>query len=155
MYTCKHFAIEELVSPEWYQYARKKGTVSLLWRAFDESLLKALDGLREMYGPLIVNDWKSGGSRTYSGLRPLECIGAVCSQHKFGRAIDFISKTVTPRQIYEDLVSAGGLKAGFRQTHPDSPWALVQRLEYYPGITWTHIDCLPQSSNGSIKVFSS
>lgn len=154
MYTCKYFDIRELVSREWYDYAESRNAVGLLWKAFDENLLCGLDALREMYGPLIVNSWARGGNRSNSGLRAMNCpVGAAMSQHKFGRAIDFISRTITPKQIYDDLVSAGGLKPEFKTTNPKSPWVYINRLEYYPGITWTHIDVMPDASDGSIRVF--
>lgn len=38
---------------------------------------------------VIINDWLWGGSRQYSGFRPLGCTqGSDYSQHRFGRAFD-------------------------------------------------------------------
>lgn len=160
MYKCKYFSIDELVCPEWYHLADKKQCLDRLWLAFPEELLVSLDRLRERFGPLIVNNWMRGGMRCESGLRwaPTQT-GAVLSQHKFGRAIDFVSKTVTPEEVYQDLIRCGGLKAGFksRTDQEAAPWVGIDRIEYYPGITWTHIDRAGTgfgNSDGSIKVFT-
>lgn len=159
IYQCKFFRIEELVSPEWYDFAKRKNAVDRLWAAFDADLLISLDNMRERFGPLIVNTWHNGGNRQNSGLRFADTsVGAVISQHKFGRAIDFISNKVTPAEIYEDLVSVGGRKPGFKYLNHEytEPWHRLSRLEYYDGMTWTHIDTarFGESSDGSVKVFS-
>lgn len=156
MYRCKYFDIRELVPEELYKEFHAKGLADRLWTAFDDRVLKALDGLRERFGPLTVNTWASGGAFRESGLRSFTTdTGAALSQHKFGRAIDFRSRRVTPKEIYEDLVKSGGLNTGFRTSPGDNPWKLITRVEYYPGITWTHID-VSQDDNedGSIKVFT-
>lgn len=159
IYQCKFFRIEELVSPEWHDFAKSKGAVDRLWAAFDADLLIALDNLRERFGPLVVNNWHNGGPRRDSGLRfASTSTGAAVSQHKFGRAVDFVSNRVTPAEIYQDLVKVGGLKPGFKfRTHEYSePWHWLSRIEYFDGMTWTHIDTARMSSagDGSIKVFS-
>lgn len=159
IYQCKFFRIEELVSPEWFEYAQSKGATERLWAAFDADLLIALDNLRDRFGPLVVNNWHNGGTRKDSGLRfSLTATGAAVSQHKFGRAIDFVSSKVTPAEIYQDLVKVGGLKPGFKfRTHEyNEPWHWISRIEYFEGMSWTHIDTARMSGagDGSIKVFS-
>ena len=155
MYTCSFFKIQELVPPAMYEQFAKAGNTSRLWVAFDDRILRALDGLRRRFGPLVVNSWATGGPYTESGLREVgTTTGSPMSQHKFGRGIDFRSRSVTPDEIHADLVASGGLKAGFRFQGNDG-WHLVHRVEYYPGITWTHIDVSPDLlEDGRVKVFA-
>lgn len=158
MYICRHFQIQELVSPRWHQAARNAGKLDLLWQALDARVLRAVDLLRERFGPLIVNNWAIGGPRGESGLRESDsATGALISPHKFGRAVDFVSRTVTPDEIYQDMVRCGGLEPGFRSRADAraSPWAGVARIEYAPGMTWTHIDVADAGNDdGSIRVFA-
>lgn len=157
MYACRHFQITELVSPWWQKSASARGKTSLLWLAFDSRLLVTIDRLRELFGPLIINNWNVGGPRSQSGLRESNSsTGALISPHKFGRALDFVSGSVTPDEIYQSLVQAGGLKPGFRDRVDGQaePWRLITRLEYAPGMTWTHIDVADAGNDdGSIRVF--
>lgn len=153
MYTCTFFSIEELVPQDIYKQAKKKGLVDKLWLAFDARLLRAIDALRKHFGPITINTWVFGGGYTESGLRSFgTTTGAYLSQHKFGRAFDFRSKQHSPKEIYEDMLACGGTKSGF--VSADTPWKGITRLEYYPGITWTHIDVSDAgNADGSIRVF--
>lgn len=157
MYTCRFFQLSELVSPEWFAAAQTRNKLDLLWLALDSRVLMTLDRLRERFGPLTVNNWRVGGPRRESGLRDsATSTGAFLSPHKFGRAVDFISPTVTPDEIYQDLVRAGGLAPGFRESAAATaePWRLITRIEYAPGMTWTHIDVYDAGNDdGSIRVF--
>ena len=84
MYRCKHFKIEELVPPS---IARDHGERS--WQFLDQRALKTLDKLRDKFGKIIVNDYSFGGRNKYRGFRPHYChVGAIQSQHRFGRAFD-------------------------------------------------------------------
>lgn len=158
MYICRHFQVQELVSPNWHRAARDAGKLDLLWLALDARVLRAADQLRERFGPLIINNWSIGGPRSQSGLRESDCaVGALLSPHKFGRALDFISQTVTPDEIYQDLVRCGGLKPGFRDRTDAqaAAWLDITRIEYAPGMTWTHIDVADAGNDdGSIRVFT-
>lgn len=80
MYKCKHFVLKELVNPAFI------GTnESILWRLFDDRLLKCADDIREIYGACTVNS----GSWVDCGLRKMDSKnGALWSAHKFGRALD-------------------------------------------------------------------
>ena len=105
MYKCKHFKIEELVPPELFE--QYKDAPYKLWWVFDDRALYIADRLREDYGPMICNDWLWGGSRTDSGFRPFDAgdYAAGLSQHKFGRAFDFIPKNIHPDEIRKDILS--------------------------------------------------
>lgn len=65
MYKCKHFKIQELVSPVVYNKWGDKA-----WMFFDEDVLRDLDTIREAYGsPIIINNWTGGGNLKQCGLR--------------------------------------------------------------------------------------
>jgi hypothetical protein len=86
MYTCKFFEIEELVHPQVFQDRGYKA-----WMLLDKGLLMAIDRLRERFGPMIINNWKFGGERKWSGLRNPDCPDySQYSQHTFGRAFDIL-----------------------------------------------------------------
>ena len=57
MYTCKYFGIKELVCPDWYHFASKRGGVDKLWVMLDERILRTIDKLRDKFGPIIINNW--------------------------------------------------------------------------------------------------
>ena len=84
MYICKHFKLYELLPKSIYKQHRG-------WHLFDDRILMTMDKLRSYFGPIVINDWKWGGHNQYRGYRPEGCkIGAKYSQHKYGRAIDFV-----------------------------------------------------------------
>lgn len=159
MYSCTYFGIKELVCPEWYTFASKRGGIDKLWVMLDERILRTIDMLRRKFGPIIVNNWGAGGPRKESGLRIFDTpTGAVCSPHKVGKAVDFLCRNHSPEEIYEAFVSAGGTRPGFRDRTDAAaePWRLLARFEYFPGMTWTHIDVMDALGNkdGSIRVIA-
>ena len=102
MYTCKYFGIKELVCPDWYHFASKRGGVDKLWVMLDERILRTIDKLRDKFGPIIINNWGAGGPRKESGLRVFDTpTGAACSPHKVGKAVDFLCKNCSPKEVYE------------------------------------------------------
>lgn len=89
IYKPKKFELYELLPRKFYHDYKYRG--DSLWYLFDDRLLKTLDELREKFGKTFINTWKWGGKREYSGWRPSDCeVGALFSQHKFGRACDCI-----------------------------------------------------------------
>ena len=84
-YKCKYFKIKELVHPSFL------GTNEvILWRLFDERLLKMADKIREKYGACTVNT----PDLQNCGLRPMDASGAVFSAHKFGCALDLHIRSI-------------------------------------------------------------
>jgi hypothetical protein len=85
-YRCKYFKIKELVHPSFL------GTnENILWRLFDERVLKGADRIRELYGACTVN----ADGLTDCGLRKMDSkTGAVFSAHKFGRGLDLHIRTI-------------------------------------------------------------
>lgn len=98
----------------------------------DTKIVLVAQWIREQLGKSVtINDWATGGSYRYSGLRPLDCpIGAKKSAHKEGKAIDIKVKGMTAKEVYD--------------------WCLSKQMELYAmGVreiednkytpTWTHL----------------
>lgn len=143
MYRPTYFHLHELVPPlELDRYDAR------LWHVFDERILRGADLLRDEFGPMLVNDWHSGGSKRYRGYRPAGCdIGAALSQHRFGRALDLIPLRCPAETI--------------RQAILDEPDMVRDQLGNYmvtameTGVSWLHIDCRNHDvSRYGFKLFS-
>lgn len=124
MYRCEHFKIYELVPREYYEgYSEHK-----LWLLFDDRALKTLDALRNQYGRITINTWKSGGQYNESGLRSAGTeTGAVFSQHKFGRAFDAKFKDAPVGVVRKDCIDKRY-----------DCFLLVSAIEL--GVKWFHFD---------------
>lgn len=124
MYTCKHFAIHELVPRAVYNDRGEKA-----WELLDDRLLITLDRLRERYGKMKMNDYFWGGSNQWRGLRtPDSPYYSKYSQHTFGRAGDPIFQEVTAEKVRQDL-----------RDNPDDPcFEYIQSVEL--GVSWFHFD---------------
>lgn len=93
-YTPKSFGLHELVPPDLYHSHGVRA-----WELLDVRALVTLQALRDAFGPIVVNDWRSGGNFTESGLRSFNSTtGAALSQHRFGRAFDCKIRRVTPTE---------------------------------------------------------
>lgn len=124
----RNFKIEEFVSPEMFKRRGSK-CIELL----DERLLDTMDSLRENLGkPITINNWLWNGNRTQSGLRDADFYGSTTkyhsslSQHKYGRAADFLVKGMAAWQVRKHI---------------------LENIEKYPhikflecDISWVHID---------------
>ncbi|KKN68328.1 hypothetical protein LCGC14_0452040 [marine sediment metagenome] len=54
--------------------------------------------------PIVLNTWKNSGESEYRGYRPRDCeVGAEHSQHRFGRAVDFIIPGKWPQEIIREI----------------------------------------------------
>lgn len=124
MYTCKHFAIQELVPPKVYEERKDKA-----WQLLDERLLITLDRLRKRYGPMTVNNWHWGKDREWSGLRtPDSPYYSRYSQHSFGRAADCLFSNTTTEAVRQDILD-----------NPDDPdFEFIGSVELDVG--WLHFD---------------
>ena len=131
MYRCRHFSIKELVPPEIYESRGQRA-----WELLDTRILKAIDLIRDDFGPLIVNNWATGGKLKYRGFRPRDVtVGARLSQHRFGRAIDFHA-TVSPHgDIYEAILTEKYWMVSTVENLTDTP-------------TWIHVDCRNNLTEG-------
>jgi len=129
MYKPKYFIIEELVSKDEYsQYHSQYG--DRLFLLFDYRILITADMLRELFGPIVCNTWHYGGSNHYRGFRPWHVwVGAVMSQHKFGRALDLVPVKLSAEEVRQDIIA-----------HPTrEAYQHIKAIE--DGVGWLHIDC--------------
>lgn len=139
---CKFFLPQELVDPQIYRLLGDQ-----VIKLIDPRLLIAIDKLREAYGPILINNWHTGGSFKESGLRTqITATGAPRSAHKLGQALDlkFLTTGLTPQEVWADM----------KKNMDSKDWdSYIKRIED-PAITktWLHIDTIEHSSLG-IKVF--
>jgi hypothetical protein len=129
MYTPVHFRIEELVPPD--MHARWRHAPHKLFMLFDMDALRTLDALRHRYGPIVVNNWHTGGQFRNSGWRAWDCPeGAALSQHKLGRAFDCKFTRISAAKVRQDM-----------EREPEAPcFAAIRRIEAFDGMSWFHFD---------------
>lgn len=125
-YRPKHFTLAELVDPWFIMHCEEDAC----WDMIDENALRAIDALRDKFGPLRIN----GQGYTESGLRrPDTKTGAKFSMHKVGKAFDIkpCDHTMTVRMMYNWIMAnqAEAYAMGIRR---------VEDIQYTP--TWLHID---------------
>lgn len=116
-----------------YEWIDKKTNIYLqgdpykIWRLFDDRVLRTADILRNLYGPIIMNDYHHGGTNQFRGFRPFDCeIGAKWSDHKFGRAGDLVFKFTTAEQVRQDVLDNPG----------DQSFKHITAIEM--GVDWFH-----------------
>lgn len=118
----EHFDIQELVP---YEVWMDRGIKA--WELLDARLLITLDQLREEYGAIIINNWHTGGTREWSGLRTEQSpYGTQYSQHRFGRAADCLFPRTNVNQVREDILR-----------NPDK-FPFINSIEL--GTSWLHFD---------------
>jgi len=146
-YRCKHFTIEELVSPIVFNDRGEQA-----WDLLDPRLLQMLDQLVDRFGAIIVNTWKSGGKfdlRGYRGRRDLpkdhfirgrgkDTYSLDYDQHIHGRAADCTPLNTTVHKIRDYILN-----------HQDE-FPLIGGIEL--DVSWLHIDVRPRR-NGKIVAF--
>lgn len=133
-YRPKHFKLAELVDPHFLTMPEDE-----VWDLLDENALRAIDALRDRFGPLLIN----GRGYTESGLRRLDTkTGAKLSMHKClpdrkAGAFDLkpLSKGVTVRMMYDWII-----------TNQSEAYAIgIRRVEDYAytsrgSVPWLHLD---------------
>ena len=126
LYRPLNFALEELVGPEIFQERGERA-----WELLNPDALKTLDALRDKFGALTVNNWKSGGQFKDSGMRHFNStVGARWSAHRYGMAFDCKFKDAKPQVVHAYILS-----------HADE-FPLLTTLEaIYATPTWLHFDC--------------
>ncbi len=127
MKVSKDFFLAEFVPPVIYEKYEDKA----IWFV-DSRLFVMAQFIRDRFGkPITINNYLTGGSYQYSAFRDSTCtIGAVNSQHRHGRAIDFRIKGMSPQEVREDIIRNYGLyrPAGLTTIEADTA-------------TWVHVDC--------------
>lgn len=133
MHKCKHFKIQELVSPI---VCNKWGDKA--WMFFDEDFLKDLDTIREHWGrAIIINNWATGGNLKQCGLRSnLDDLvknkkTLYLSAHCMGKAVDMHDTKGSNKALFNlvyNLIEQKKLKK-------------IKRLENLVNTpTWVHAD---------------
>lgn len=128
-YRPKHFTLAQLVDPHFLTTPEDE-----VWAMLDENALRAIDALRDKFGPLLIN----GRGYTESGLRrPDTKTGAKFSQHKMGKAFDIKPGDyhVTVRKMYNWIIA----------NQSDAYAMGIRRVEGYAytsrgSVPWLHID---------------
>ena len=130
-YVPKHFKFYELVPHEIY-LEFGEGSRFL----FDDRILRTADQIREFFNkPVVCNNWYWGGRKNFRGFRPADCtIGALFSQHKFGRALDLTINGVTSVQARDIIMNH------------QAQFPYITRIE--DNVPWLHIDCANVHHNG-------
>lgn len=131
------FDIRELVPPSIYSRLGEDA-----WDLLNENALRSLQTLRDKFGPIVVNNWHSGGAYKESGLREANTsTGAPKSAHKRGEAFDCKPRNCTVRQMYDYVLA-----------HQDK-FPLIRRVENIKATpTWFHFDVVEHPGDG-IRVF--
>ena len=123
----KDFSIHEFVPPMIYEYFVDKS----LW-FIDPRIVVLAQFIRDRFGKQVtINNYLAGGNYQYSGFRDHACtIGAVNSQHRQGRAIDFRVKGMEPEEVRQDIITYFPLYKAVGLTTIEADTA-----------TWIHADC--------------
>lgn len=133
------FVIQELVPPDVFN-ARGASAIELL----DQRLLDVLGQLRRDYGPLIVNNWHTGGQFKYRCYRGPDCtIGAARSYHKQGMAIDCHSPRLPTETIRKEVIAKAAT------AHP--VYSLIGGIEL--GVGWLHVDVRPRVGGKALTFY--
>ena len=126
MKVSKNFTLDEFLPPAIYEMS-PNGILFL-----DPRIIGIAQFIRDRFGkPVTINDYLDGGHYQDSGFRdPLTSIGAIFSQHKFGRAADLKIDEMDPEEIRDDILENYALynKVGLTTIEAATP-------------TWLHIDC--------------
>jgi len=128
---CKHFKIWELVPKVLFEsYEEHK-----LWYLLDDRILLTADLLREQYGKILINNWKTGGDFQERGFRVNHAVTtASLSQHFYGRAIDCSFLDIPLFVVIEDC-----------KAKRYDCFKYITAIEI--GITWFHGDCRNSDSD--------
>ncbi len=127
MKVSKDFSLAEFIPPDIYEMSPVNGTWFL-----DPRIITIAQFLRDRYKlPVVINNYLTGGQYQNSGYRdPLSSVGAMFSQHKFGRAIDVKVEGMFPEEIRQDVIRNWNIfkAVGVTTLEINTP-------------TWVHLDC--------------
>jgi len=91
----KNFVIQEFVDKATYERFGDKSE----W-FIDPRVFKIAQLVRDLFGPVTINNWHAGGPRQWSGLRTGNSkYYTTYSQHSFGRAIDMNFKDAEIKEV--------------------------------------------------------
>jgi hypothetical protein len=87
---------------------------------------------KDFNAPIIINNWRAGGSREFCGYRPITCkIGGDNSQHRHGRASDTIVQGYSANEVREHIIK-------HKDVYMPLGLTTLEDKRYAP--TWVHID---------------
>ncbi len=113
-------------------YQQKKAHETVIWGMLDNRILITGDRLRTRYGPMMINDWYTGGRYDDRGYRSKDYgsdTGSSLSQHYSGRALDLIPRNTTVDEIRNDILD-----------NPFDPtFEYITCIEM--DVPWLHVDC--------------
>lgn len=128
----KYFDIREFVPKQiWTKFGDKS-----IWFVDERTIAIAL-AYREHFGvPIIINNWHTGGEYMYRGYRPPRVnLGAEYSQHKFGRAFDCSTSSISASDMLKEVQANWTKFKALGLTTIENP-------KFTPG--WLHSDCRPK-----------
>lgn len=133
-----HFTIHELADPSIIAELGEE----LTWELLDPALFPALDWLRGIFGPILIN----GGKFKESGLRRKDTkTGSAKSAHKAGQAYDLkpLAEGVTVQKMYHYVLAneREAMRHGITE---------VEDIRFTP--TWFHISCRPHTMGKCIRI---
>ena len=94
----KNFYLDEYIPEGLYRQLENRPHV--LIGLIDRRLITADQRLRNVFGPVTINNWATGGDRNWSGIRtPDSPFYSPTSQHSWGRASDKVFSHATPEEV--------------------------------------------------------
>lgn len=125
------FYASEFVPPEIFKHF---GPLKSWW-FINERVVLINAQLKNDFGGkrVIVNNWRGGGVRKYSGFRPANCeVGAENSQHRLGNASDTIIEGYTADEVRGYILK-------HKQRYMELGLTRLEDEKFAP--TWCHLDC--------------
>tara|TARA_R110002051_G_C8404427_1_gene449062 strand:- start:48 stop:482 length:435 start_codon:yes stop_codon:yes gene_type:complete len=133
MILSKNFRLEEFVDPETFEKYKDRCI-----NFFDPLIFPLAQKLRDRYGSFVINDWKFGGERVWSGLRiPRSSYYSITSQHTRGGAIDcWFGSEESNKEVRQDVIKnrndlfpeIGGIEVDISWCHFDTRFRKNGRL---------------------------
>ncbi len=141
-YKPKHFTVQELVPPETIKLLGADKALTVM----DSRILMTADLLRELFNAIMtINNYSSGGALRYRGYRPATYTeGAVHSQHRLGKAIDFNIEGYSEAQIRARILKEYKTNPAFKY---------IRGVELNT-IGWVHVDVRDWDISQGLCLFS-
>ena len=133
-----NFYLDEYIPSALYKkYAVKHP--NYLIGILDKNLVLVDQKLRDVFGPIKINTWYSGGNREWSGIRTNDSpYYKQFSQHSWGRASDKIFLKATPDEVREYI-----------KKH----WRELGVTAIEKGVSWVHSDVRQILNQTEIFIF--
>ena len=147
----KNFFLDEYISRELYFANQDPASPfsaypdkiwhEILRRKIDDRLVESDQALRDLFGPVMINNWAIGGERQWCGYRPYDCpVGSTLSDHREGSVSDKIFQDYSAEEVIHWLkVNDNYKKVGITIIEEfrgkDITWL-------HSGVSWTNSDNL-------------